>query len=658
VTNLGSEGPSEPLSPRWVGQTEGAAEGFDLREFLRVVLKHGTLIAAILFTVVCATLVYVLTATPVWQATVTVKLPDANGGGGDGSESLKQLMSLSFSSDPVETYMEVAKSFNVAIRAAWATDLTDTAQFGSSKNLTVVAQALLKDVTVTNVKDSDILAFHVQIADRALSVRVANAWAQAFIDANLDFERTGASSRRSFIEAQMADVKVDLMNGEEALKRLAQRQGMMHRDSSGGSSGGLDPTLGLQTRVEDLLIERSELLSRYNANYPQVKAVEAQYQEASKELKDQLNKLPANEMDYTGMEREVKAHETVYNFLLEKDQEARISENADDSGIVIVDVALPPSYPVSPQKTRLMILSMLVGFLLSLSSAWSLERWQDQVGGEVEMAKLSGLPVLALIPNWRMELRAAPAAAQKVETLVLQGGAQRHDHNSLISNPELKHTYYSEAFRVLRTNLAFSEVDRKIKSISILSPNANEGKTLINANLALALAAGGGKVLLVDADLRKSSVHKLFGLTVGKDQGLPLLLSGQSTDLDAHLHPGPVPGLWILPCGVVAPNPSELLGSSALVKVLEMMTQRFDHVVFDSAPVLPVTDAVVLAARLDGVAVLARFEQTHRAEIVRALESLAAVRAPVIGTILNAVDMRRYSYAYGYRRYDSYHEKK
>jgi capsular exopolysaccharide synthesis family protein len=251
-----------------------------------------------------------------------------------------------------------------------------------------------------------------------------------------------------------------------------------------------------------------------------------------------------------------------------------------------------------------------------------------------------------MVSDWRAELRGGSVGKAG------KGGPAtadaRHDTDGLISKAGLKRTYYNEAFKVLRTNLAFSEVDRKLKSFAVLSPNAREGKTLVNANLALALAATGKKVLLVDADLRKPGLHKLFKLDVRKDQGLPLLLSGQGDDPKAHIFPGPVPGLWIMPCGVLAPNPSELLGSAALARILGALTARFDHVVFDTSPVLPVTDGVVLATRLDGVALLARFERTRRVEFKRALEHLSAVKAPVLGTILNAVDLRKYSYAYGY----------
>ena len=154
--------------------------------------------------------------------------------------------------------------------------------------------------------------------------------------------------------------------------------------------------------------------------------------------------------------------------------------------------------------------------------------------------------------------------------------------------------------------------------------------------------------------LAKPSVHKVFGLAVSARKGLPLLLSGQASAA-GMLQAGPVAGLHLLPCGVHAPNPAELLGSPRLAGLIAWLKARFDHVIFDAAPLLPVTDSVAFSARLDGVVLLARFEQTRRTDLLRGMEQLAGVRARVLGTLLNAVDMRKYSYTYGYgRRYDAY----
>ena len=240
----------------------------------------------------------------------------------------------------------------------------------------------------------------------------------------------------------------------------------------------------------------------------------------------------------------------------------------------------------------------------------------------------------------------------------MPGTAPRHDPSYLIFAQNFQHSHYAESFKSLRTNLSFTSTAKDLKTLSVLSPGREEGKTLTNSNLALALAMAGKKVCLIDADLRKPSVHKAFGIKVSPKKGLPMLLSGQASPAGMIVR-GPVPGLKLLPCGVHAPNPAELMGSPRLPKLIAWLKARFDYVVFDAAPLLPVTDSVALAPHLDGVILLARFESTRRNDLRRALEQLHGVKAKTLGTLLNAVDMNKYAYAYGYgKRYYAYNDKK
>jgi receptor protein-tyrosine kinase len=147
-------------------------------------------------------------------------------------------------------------------------------------------------------------------------------------------------------------------------------------------------------------------------------------------------------------------------------------------------------------------------------------------------------------------------------------------------------------------------------------------------------------VLLVDADLRKPALHLLFETEITKNVGLPLLLTGKM-NLEKMLVSSSFENLWLLPNNVIPPNPAELLGSESMKKVIDEMKRGFDYVVFDGAPILPVTDSVLLSTSLDGVLFLARFNQTRRAEVRQAFKRLDAVKAPLLGTVLNGVDVRK-----------------
>ena len=614
----------------------------DLRELMRVVMKHGRLIALVTAWVLGLSLLYCLLAPKTWQAEVTIKIPD----GGSSSDSLKQLTVLADSSnDPIETYQQIAQSVNVGTRVALAVSLTAQDEYANCNgDLEKAAAKLLEHVTVANIKRSNLLSIKVQAKDPVFVAKLANTWAQAFIDANLDFSRSGAHSRRVFIEGQLVEVKERLVQGEDGMRRFSESSGRVSGLGAAGSDGAT-LLIKLQDRITTLTIERATVVERYSPDHPHRKEVEASLKEAQSEYNRALAALPKTELAFARLSREVKVDETVYNLLLERLQEARLAENVDESGIVVVDQALVPRIPVWPKSLLVLVGAVFVGLMLGVVSAWAVETIRDEVGGEDELARQTRLPVLGLVPDWRSEGQSAPEHG-------------RHDPSYLVSAPRFRHTFYSESFKQLRTNINYAQLNHDIKALAVLSPGSEEGKTLANANLALTLAQSGKKVCLIDADLRKPSVHKVFGVKPTAQQGLPLLLSGQG-QAGGMLVKGPVPGLWLLPCGVKPPNPSELLGSPRLGYWLKWLKSRYDYVIFDAAPILPVTDSVALSTQLDGVLLLARFEQTRRSEVQRSLDVLGRVNARVLGTVLNSVDMKKYAYTYGYgRRYYAYGQGK
>lgn len=192
----------------------------------------------------------------------------------------------------------------------------------------------------------------------------------------------------------------------------------------------------------------------------------------------------------------------------------------------------------------------------------------------------------------------------------------------------------SEAFRVLRTNLQFMGLDKPLKSILITSATPGEGKSTVAANLAVTFAQAGLNVCLIDADLRRPRVAKLFG--VDNWRGLTTAVVSQS-GLEADLQPSGVPGLTLLTSGPIPPNPAEMLGSARMSRLLEGFEARFDMVIIDSPPTLAVTDAAVLAPKVDGVILVIRSGQVARQQAIRAKEALEAVKANLLGVTLSAV---------------------
>ncbi len=532
------------------GAGENPEEDLNLGEILRVVLSHTRLIGTTVAVFLGLALLYAFFWPPTYEAVTTVKVPDTSG---SPTGMLKELVPYSGSGDPIQTYVEICHSENVAQRVIVALQLSSRPEY-QTETPQLLTQRLLGKVTVTNVLKSNLLSIRARAGKAQDAADLANAWAKSFMETNLDLSHRGAESKRVFLEDQVKQIKERLDN----------------------------PDL----RLND----------------------------------------------------ESKADEVMYTQLLADLQQARLAETVDDTGIVVVDSAEKPLLPISPKKTRSVLLALLLALAAGIQAAFLLEKFQDRVKGEDILKRVSGLPNYALVPDFKDDYP---------DGLAPPDFSQRFSPKFLIHNPVFEHAFYRESFKVLRTNLTFALADRPLQVIAVLSPGPEEGKTLVNSNLAISLAQGGKKVLLVDADFRKSSVRKSFGLENGMETGLPLALTGQKPWKEL-VRPSGVEQLDLLPNTVAPPNPAELLGSAALKKLVAEMKSQYDFVVFDGAPVLAVTDSVVLSTHLDGVVLMARFNQTRSSSIRDALEHLRRVGANVVGTVLNYVPVKKGLYGYGY----------
>jgi len=208
----------------------------------------------------------------------------------------------------------------------------------------------------------------------------------------------------------------------------------------------------------------------------------------------------------------------------------------------------------------------------------------------------------------------------------------------------------AESCRVVRTNILFSSPDRPLKTFVVTSSNPVEGKTMTSVNVAIVMAQGGHRTLLIDTDMRRPRVHKI--IAVGNEKGVSNLILGNAKVEDVVVATD-LPNLFVLPCGPLPPNPSELLQSDRFKQVVQMLTEKYDRLIFDSPPLLAVTDAAILSRVVDGTLLVARSGKTHRDALARAKQHLDAVRTTIVGVILNDVDIER-SRSFGYYRYYNY----
>jgi capsular exopolysaccharide synthesis family protein len=217
----------------------------------------------------------------------------------------------------------------------------------------------------------------------------------------------------------------------------------------------------------------------------------------------------------------------------------------------------------------------------------------------------------------------------------------------------------SEAYRNIRTSILLSFSEKPPKKIAISSPNPAEGKTTTVINTAIALSQTGAKVVIVDSDMRKPRVHKIFDIEKENGTGLSSFLSGHA-DLDTLIKKTEIPNLFYIPSGPVPPNPSELMGSVLFKNMMESLGERFDHIVLDSPPVLGFADSLILSALVDGVILVVLGGKTPKETLQHAKEALYQINAKILGVVINRVNINRSDYGTYYYRYHSYYggEKK
>jgi len=444
---------------------------------------------------------------------------------------------------------------------------------------------------------------------------------------------------------------------------------------SGSSSGLLDK---LESTKADLKIQIAQVSTQFGPAYPklaelnnQLHEIEAQIQgemkrvggrlrgdylaalqrenmlrAALEEQKQQENKLNESAIEYSLLKRDFETNRTLYEGLLQKLKEAGVTAGLRSNNIRPVDIARTPGSPAEPNVPRNLGFALALGLTSGIGLAFLLEGVDNTVRTPEQAQSISGLPSLGMIPQGsRTTGEANPtglsvaASKEAVELITL-------------SRPQ---SQMSEAYRALRTSLLLTSLGAPPKTIIITSALPQEGKTTTSINTATVLAQKGTRVLLIDADLRRPSIHKTLGM--GPRAGLSNVLTGGTTLQEATVRSTLLPNLFILPAGTPPPNPAELLASSQMMDLLAELREQYDHIVVDTPPTLSVTDAVVLSTRADAVVLVIRSGQTTKPALRRSRDILAQVYARVAGVLLNAVDLDSPDYYYYYEYQGKYGQR-
>lgn len=376
--------------------------------------------------------------------------------------------------------------------------------------------------------------------------------------------------------------------------------------------------------------EVESVLGAFRNEYQDIAATERNLQDLLDRTKLEAFELNKFERDYLELKRTHDNNQRLYELVLKRLKDTSITGMLQASNVRILDRARPSSVPSRPNPVRNVLWALLLGMIGSVGLAFLVESLDRTIMSQQQIEERLGLAFLGIVP--------------RIETPKTGGSRDLLVH-------EQPKSAAAECLRAVRTNLLFMSPEKPLKSILVTSSGPQEGKTTTATALAITMVANGNRVLLVDADMRRPRVHRVFGIEA--TGGLSSLILGDGT-LEGSVKETDIPNLFMLPCGPIPPNPAELLHTAAFRRLINDMAACFDRVVIDSPPVGVVADAAVIGTCVDGVLVVLRAGRTDRDAAQQAVRQLRDVKAPLLGVVLNDLDLEEqryghYSYSYYYR---------
>jgi polysaccharide biosynthesis transport protein len=385
-----------------------------------------------------------------------------------------------------------------------------------------------------------------------------------------------------------------------------------------------------------LQAEIGKVLISVRNDFAAARATETSLEQTLEAQKRETLSRNGNDVELVLLQRDAESNRAIWQSLQQRVNEFAVTRERRNSNVRIVDAAETPQSPLGEGVRRNLRYGAIGALFLGLCIAFCLEYFDSHVKTPEQIKTELGLPFLGLVPLVVISDR-APAP--------LVGSMNGSDEHPAMPPG------FGEAFRKLRTNVRLSIPNEGLQPLLVTSATMGEGKTVVASNLATTFALSEHRVLLIDADLRRPRLHRVFGIS--QEPGLSNLLVGQTSASQA-VRKTHIAGLHVLPSGTLPPNPSELLESKRFKEFLAHLAQYFDWVVIDSPPVLPVTDAMVLSQNVAGVVLVTSADTTPVQAARAAIEQLDAARARIFGAVLNRVDLERraYYYAHHYREDD------
>jgi tyrosine-protein kinase Etk/Wzc len=629
------------------------------------------------------------------------------------NEEEEESLLVSQALSTIVDYPFESSGFTIQIDSSWAA--APFAVRFQVRRFKDAVKGLMDHTKVSMGESGNFVMLTVSDGDPVLAMDITNTLGQMFVDYNLSSKKEQTRNTLKILNEQLGVAHGELAEAEKAVKRYKERTGIVRlnseisdridklaeveaermnldeelkildgyldeiaNDDMGEIKNKLDMYLEASTYPwtlpsGNLAILRDELIKlRENRNtlglkvtesHPDLMEIDSNIIQMQDEIlfalrnhKDVMEKkissllkeldiyqshltnLPSEELELARLERDTKVNENVYTQVYTKFKEAQIVEAAEIGDIRVLDPAILPEKPINTNnRKKIMVLGLLSGLLMGVLASLLVEYMDTSIKNVEDVKDNLGLAVLGTSPMIDFD-----------ESYEFFDYKKAKEIDSMLVTHDYSPTPVGEAYRTLRTNIMFSGKSAKNNSMVISSPAPGDGKSFTIANLSITLAQQGARVLLVDGDLRRGVLHNTFACP--KSPGLTEILTNRANFIEI-INETHIPNLFLISCGSLIPNPSELLGSLRMRSFLEMAQSKFDIIFLDSPPLNRVTDAAVLGCQVDSVILVLRSEETDVKEARRSIEHLENVSANIMGVILNGVRDEKKQDKYSYYHY-------
>ena len=602
-----------------------------------------------------------------------------------------------------------------AIASLFVTDKKIDEAKEKEESDSALVTSFLARLKIEPIRNSRLVDIKYQAKDPVIAAKIVNTISEAYIDQNLETKLAAIQNAVKWLHSRIEEERKKVETAEQALLRYKERHGIITDFSSDtenitaqklaqlnqhvveaeslrveaetrykqakaleGNPDMLDsiPQVlnnelirQIKTMEVELFKRMSEFSKKYGSNHPQMVAIQSELKTLQTRKAQEINRvinslnneyrvaiakenslknalygqkkeslsLNQKAIEYTVLQREAQSAKEMYDLLIKRFKETSLTEDMKTGNVRIVDKAEVPKDPVKPRKGLNIIIGLIVGLGAGLGTAFFLEYLDNTIKLPEDIKRHLDIPFLGIIPLYSTNGN----IAQDGEGALAPEMVTFHSPKSISS----------EAYRGIRTNILFSSADKEPQVILVSSSSPQEGKTITSTNIAIAMAQSGNKVVLIDCDLRRPKVHKLFGIK--KDEGMTNLLVGNRKINDV-IFETKIPDLYVIPSGPIPPNPSEILGSRRMKELLDKLRLDFNKIIIDSPPIAAVTDSSILAKSADGVVLVVRAGETAREIVKNGVEQLKGIGAHVLGAVLNGVDTANDSYYY-YQYYYYYY---